>query len=151
MMKNQIQILSKERDNLKMILNNLNLIKDEGIKKLDEKYKKLSDEKMKILDDLMSKTNINNVRPLNNNELSNGEKLIAINFVSVDQSINHTIFCKNNTKFYEIEKELYEKFPVYAGDNNCLMFNNLKLDRWKTLEENNINSYTIVLNKIDNK
>ena len=30
------------------------------------------------------------------------------------------------------------------------MFNGLKIDRW-TLEENNIDGYTIISNKIDNK
>ena len=130
----------------------MDLIKDEGIKKLDEKYKKLNEERSKIIDDLMLKTNINNIKPsLINNDLVIGEKLIAINFVSVDKSINHTIICKNTTKFYEIEKEFYDKYPEYAEKNNCLMFNDLKINRWKTLEENNINDYTIIVNKIDNK
>ena len=152
MLKNEVQILAKERDNLKIILDKLDLIKDEGIKKLDEKYKKLNEERNKILDDLMSKTNNNTVKScLNNNNLINGEKLVAINFTSVDKSINHTIICKNTAKFYEVEKELYDKYPEFEEEDNCLNFNGLKIDRWKTLEENNIIGCTIMLNKIDNK
>ena len=45
----------------------MDLIKDQGIKKLDKKYKKLSDERNKIIDDLMSKANINIVKPNFNN------------------------------------------------------------------------------------
>ena len=152
MLKNEIQILGKERDNLKIILDKLDLIKDEGIKKLDEKYKKLNEERNKILDDLMSKTNNNTFKScINNNELINGEKLTAINFTSDDKSINHTIICKNTAKFYEVEKELYSKYPEFEEENNSLNFNGLKIDRWKTLEENNIIGCTIMLNKIDNK
>ena len=152
MMKNEFKILNQERSNLKIKVDNLDLIRYEEIKKLDEKYKQLSDEKMKIIDDLTSKMNCNIVVPdINNNPLSSGEKLIAINFVSVDQRINHNIICKNKTKFHEIEGELYTKYPEYAESDNFFMFNGLKINRWKTLEEIGIHGYTIILNKIDDE
>ena len=144
MLKNQINLLKKEIDNLKIKLDKLNLIKDEEIIKSDEKYKKLNDGKMKIADELISKMK-SNIVEINNNTLLDGEKLIAINFKSVDQRINHTIICKNLTGFYEIEKELYTKYPDYAENDNYFMFNGSKINRWKTLEENNIRAYTIML------
>ena len=58
MLKNKIQILAKERDNLKIILDKLDLIKDEGIKNLDENYNKINDEKIKVIVDINSKTMI---------------------------------------------------------------------------------------------
>ena len=152
LLKEEFKILNQERSNLKIKVDNLDLIRYEEIKKLDEKYKKLSDEKMKIIDDLISKMSCSIVVPdINNNPLSSGEKLIAINFVSLDQHINHSIICKNKTKFHEIESELYVKYPEYAESDNYFMFNGLKINRWKTLEEIGILGYTIILNKIDDE
>ena len=69
-MKNEIQILKNEKENLKNKLDELNLIKYKEIKKLEEKYKQLSDEKMKILDDLILKMNNSNSGPNINNNTS---------------------------------------------------------------------------------
>ena len=130
---------------MKIQVNNSDLFRYEEIKKLDEKYKKLNDEKMKIIDDLISKMDSNVIFPnININSLSSGEKLIAINFTSIDQRINHSIICKNKTKFHEIEGELYAKYPEYAENDNYFMFNGLKINRWKTLEEIGINGYNII-------
>ena len=128
----------------------MNSIKDEEIKKLNEKYKKL-DEKMKIIDNLILKMNNNVVGQKTNNTLSFGEKFIAINFISLDQRINHSIICKNNTNFHEIEKELYLKFPEYEKNYNKIIYNGLNVNKWKTLEDNGIHGYTIILNKIDSE
>ena len=65
------------------------------------------------------------------------------------QRINHTIICKNKTKFHEIEGLLYEKYPEYTNCENFFMFNGLTINRWKTLEDNGINGYTIMLKKIE--
>ena len=124
------------------------MIKDEKIKKLDEKYKKL-DEKMKTIDNLILKMKNNIVEQKANNTLSYGEKFIAINFLSLDQRINHSIICKNNTNFHEIEKELYLKYPEYSKNYNYLTCNGLIVNKRKTLEDNGINGYTIIVNKID--
>ena len=152
LLKNKINLLKKEIDNLKIKLDQLSYVKDEEIKELYKKHKKLNDEKMKIANDLILKMK-NNVALgpyFINNALSYGEKLIAINFISVDQNINHSIICKNKTKFIEVERELYLNYPQYSRNNNCFIFNGLQINRLKTLEENGIHGYTIVLNKIKN-
>ena len=153
MLKCEIQILKKERDDFKLKVDELNLIKDEQIKKLEENYKQLNEEKMKIIDDLISKMNTIavGINTNTNDILSKGEKIIAINFASTDQHINHTIICKNKSVFHEIEGRLYAKYPEYLDDNNYFMFNNIKINRQKTLEENGINGYNIILNKKENK
>lgn len=152
MLKNEIQVLKNERDDLKLKLDKFNIVKDSEIKLLEAKYQKLIDGKMKIIDDLILKMNVNVITPDNkNNILSSGEKLIAVNFISFDQRINHTIICKNKTEFHEIEKELYIKYPEYTENDNYFTFGDLKINRWKTLEENSIYGYTIMLNKTENK
>ena len=148
-LKNENQILKNEVENFKTTFDKFNLIKSEETNKLEEIYKKLNDENMKIIDYLVAKMNNNSVGQNINKDALSGEKMVAINFTSADQSINHTIICKNNTKFIDVEGELYASYPEYAENNNYFMFNGLKINRWKTLEENNIHGNTIVLNKID--
>lgn len=133
--------LKKENAKLKKKLNELGLIKDDKIKNLNL----LLVEKMKIIEDLKSKLNSNSY-----NGLSNGEKLIIVNFNSVDQHINHCIICTNKTKFFDVESDLYKKYPKCSENENLFMFGDLEIDRWKTLEENNIDGYTIMLKRKDN-
>ena len=145
LLKNEIQLLKKGREDFKIQLDKFNLIKDKEIKKLKEKYIKL-DDKIKILDNLILKMK-NVMQKTTNDSLSYGEKYIAINFVSFDQRINHSVICKNKTNFQDVEREIYLKYPEYIKNNNYLMYNGLSINKSKTLEENGINGYTIILNK----
>ena len=147
MLKKENEILQKEKDNLKKELCKMNIANEEII----NKYKKLTNEKMKIVDGLISKLKTNVVGLDNNRNinLSSGEKFIAINFMSIDKRISHSVICKNKTKFEDIENEFYSKYPEYT--NNYFMFNGLQINRQKTLEENGIHGYAIMLNKIENE
>ena len=150
-MKKEIEDLKTERDNLKKEIEKLKVVREEEMKKIDEKYKKLI-EKIKNADDLVSKSkNSAFESKINNDSLSYGEKFIAINFQSTDKCINHTTICKNKTKFQEIEKELYLKYPEFGKNYNYIKFNDLKINTSKTLEENGIHGYTVILDKINNE
>ena len=141
--------MKKENEYLKKQLENLNLIQDEEIKKLNEKCKILNEEKEKIIDSLIIKLN-SNTALLKNINLPKGEKLITIRFISVDQHIDYSIICNNKTRFSEIESELYAKYPEYLETSNFFICNGCKVEESKTLEENGINGYTIMLKTIDN-
>ena len=81
---------------------------------------------------------------------SSNEKLILLNFVSIDQNINYSVVGKNTDDFLKYEKMLYEKYPKYKDTENYFLVNGKKLNRNRTLEENNIkNNDKIVLNTID--
>ena len=152
MIKNENKKLGKKIESLQKKLDKVNFTKDEEINKLIERCKTLNGEKKNSIDKLMLKLNKNVVEFRNYNGLPDGEKLIAVNFTSYDKVINHCIICKNKTKFFDIESELYRKYPKYKENENCFTLNNgLKINRWGTLEENKIYGYTIILNKIDNK
>lgn len=144
MLKKKIAILEKERDDFKIESDKMILASEEIIKK----YKKIIDEKTKIADALISKmkTNVNASNIKNNDTLSFGEKLIAVNFMSIDKRINHSIICKSQIKFQEIENEFYSKYPEYK--DNYFMYNGLQINKQKTLEENDIHGYVITMNKI---
>ena len=139
--------LKEENEDLKKKLGDLILTKDQEIKKIKKKCEKLIEGS--IIDDLNSSLRNNIVESKNYSNLSEGERLVAINFISVDQRISDTIICKNKTKFHDIEGQLYEKFPEYVDGDNFFIFNGNKINRWKTLEENGMHGYTIVLQKID--
>ena len=82
-------------------------------------------------------------------EIRKGEKLISVIFRSVDQNILYSIICKNTDKFTTIENLLYEEYPKYRDSENIFLFNGKTINKYLSLEENNIiNSAIIMLNQI---
>jgi len=76
---------------------------------------------------------------------SPGEKLISIQFVSVDQIIkDFKVIVKNSDKFSKLEDILYEKYPNYKDTDNYFIVNGKRLNRNRTLEENNIKNNDIL-------
>ena len=83
-------------------------------------------------------------------ELSEGEELYSLIFTSGDQKIHHSIICKNTSKFYIIESQLYDEYPDYSETNNFFTLCGNKINRNKSLKDNKIkNNDIIVLNVID--
>ena len=82
-------------------------------------------------------------------ELSDGEKLISVNFTSVDEKIHYSITCKNTDKFSKPEDKFYSDNPkIKKNENNYFIINAKKVDNSKTLDENNIHdNYIIILNQ----
>ena len=165
-MKNESQILKKEnellnKENQKLRKENEILKKkfvklNQEIKNIEKKYKILNKEKLTIIiNDLKSILNNNDDGTKKYNNLLDEEKFIAINFISTDQCINHTIICEIKMEFHNIEAQLYAEYPEYRNGDNFFMFNGIRINRWKTLEENGMNGnngiqdYKIILKKID--
>ena len=132
---------------MKEKLENLNLIKDQEIQNIKEKYKILNEEKNQNIDGLILRLNNNLPKHKDYNESLDGDKLIAINFRSEDQHINHSIICRNKTKFNVLEEQLYEKYPEYVDGENIFMFNETTINKLKNLEDNGICGYTIMVKK----
>ena len=81
---------------------------------------------------------------------NNNEKIMAITFISIDQSVHYSIPCKSNDKFFKIVNLLYEQYPEYKETRNCFLCNGRIIKEYKTLKENNIKSGGIItLIKID--
>ena len=78
-------------------------------------------------------------------ELMEGEKIMAIILTSVDQKIHCSIICKNKEKFNIIENKFYEAYPDYIETENFFTLNGKKINKYKTLEENNIKNNDIIL------
>ena len=77
-------------------------------------------------------------------ELSEGEKLISITFISFDESIQYSIICKNTHKFREIENMFYDKYIEYKNTNNIFLIKGKNINPSKTLEENNIKNGDVI-------
>ena len=84
-------------------------------------------------------------------ELKEGEKLMTVNFGSIDQKIqNFSVICKNTDTFRVIEKKLYENYKEFYETENYFTFNGKKVHKYKSLDENNIkNNDIIMLNTIE--
>ena len=76
--------------------------------------------------------------------LQHGEKLFTIKFISIDQTINFETFAKKTDYFSKLENYLYEKYPKYKDSENYFLVNGKKINRHRTLEENNIKDNDIL-------
>ena len=82
----------------------------------------------------------------------NNEKMIVVNFESVDGKINYPVICKNSSYFMDAMKDFLINCPEYSqNDGNDLVFigNGTGLIKTKKMEEQGFNGYTILVNKID--
>ena len=78
-------------------------------------------------------------------EIKQGEKLMNVIFISAD---HHSFICKNTDIFTNLEKSLYDIFPEYAESENYFLLSGSKINKYKSLEYNNIkDSDIITLNK----
>ena len=83
-------------------------------------------------------------------ELKKDEKMISVIFTSDDQKIHFSVICKNTEKFNRLEEKLYNDYPEYSETNNYFVVNGNRIQKFKTLDENNIrNSDIIILNQIN--
>ena len=82
--------------------------------------------------------------------INQGEKVIAVYFVSTSQDINFPMACKNTETISRIEEKLYNEYPKYKEYNTYLTVNGNVIKRFKTIEENGINyGNTIIVNILD--
>ena len=70
--------------------------------------------------------------------LKRGEKLMAVNFMPVDQSFIRPISCKNTDTLVKLEQIIYDEYPEFKDCNTYLTVNGSVVKRFKTLEENGI-------------
>jgi len=128
--KSKGKIENKEINELQMKLD----LKEES---LIESYKKLF-EKEKIIEQL-------NLKLLNCPfELLPNERILSIILISIDESINYSLICKNTDNFSFIENKLYELIPEYKNSDIYFMLKGKKIDKSKNLDENRIHNNDII-------
>ena len=71
-------------------------------------------------------------------DLSENEELMSVIFFSPNQKIHHSIICKNTDQFTKIETKLYKEYPEYGNLENYFIVNGNKINKYKSLKDNNI-------------
>ncbi len=120
---------------------------------LNKEINNINNQKMNLYSEIVNlNTQINNLKMNQNTNLDfikPGEKILCINFKSIDENIDLAIPCKNTDIFDQLEEQLYKHYPDYKGTNNYFTCNGNVIERFKTLEENKIrNSDKILLNRV---
>ena len=124
-------------------------------KKLDD-YNNLKEKIKNLEKEINNKNNeiqnyILQIKVLNQtkNEITSinpGEKIIAVLFMTQGNQdiINYTMVCKTTDLFVRLEERLYNDFPKYKNYETYFMVNARRILRFKTLEENKINTNDII-------
>ena len=135
--------LIKQNNDLLLQLKNLNKETKNNLKNIDNKidankiielYEKL-EMKEKEIKELKNKIEFNPI---------NLDNLMTVIFYSTDQQIHYSLICKKTDVFINLEKKLYEVYPKYKECENYFLVSSKKVNRFKTLEENEIKNSEII-------
>ena len=98
-MKNKDDLINKEKEKVKELNKKLEELKNKKYKQKDiiNLVKQLNEKEEEIKE-------LKSCIPF---EVKKGEKLITLNFISIDQKIHCSFICKNNDNFSRLENLLY--------------------------------------------
>ena len=151
MKKKKNQELINLNEILKSNLNNEKLKNIDLQNKIDKQINIIPDNDSKIIDLYAKIDDLKEKLSRYPFELKKDEKMISVIFTSDDQKIHFSVICKNTEKFNRLEEKLYNDYPEYSETNNYFVVNGNRIQKFKTLDENNIrNSDIIILNQINN-
>lgn len=121
-------------------MNNFQNILDENnhLKNEVKELKKTIESKEKEIDDLKLKIN-------SKTELVDFQKIIIIQFMSLDQKLNRGIKCLPVDTFAEVEEKLYKLYPEFRETNNYFQSNGRPILRFKTLSDNGLKDGDMVI------
>ena len=77
-------------------------------------------------------------------EISSGEKIISIVFISFDENIVFPFLCKNTDIFSFVENKFYEKYSNYKNLDNYFILNGKRINENISLDENKIKNNDII-------
>ena len=112
--------------------------------------KQLNNSEKKELYDIIKK-NQNEIKELKEKlarypfELLPGEKMMVVHFKSLNQDLTFSCLCKNTDIFINIELKLYKEYPNYSEKENYFTVGGIRVNKYKTLEFNNIKNNDIIL------
>ncbi len=62
-------------------------------------------------------------------------KIMTVNFISMDQKLHFAVPCIDINTFAEVEEILYKHFPEYRETNNSFLANGQQVLRFKTIRQ----------------
>ena len=112
----------------------------ENAKKIKELQKLLNDKNNELKD---LKSRIPNSKPI----IKQGEKIIIVNFESINKDIQFPLTCKNTDIIARVEERFYNEYPKYKEQNTYLTVNGNVIKRFQSMDENGIkNGNSIIVN-----
>ena len=142
----ELELKIKEKD----IIINEEKIKNENLNKRIKELESISNNNLQNSNIIELENEIKLFRKYCN--FSEGEKLISIKFISSAQDIDYPIITKNTKMFIELEPMIYKKYPKYMETNNYFLVGGNRINRNKTIEQNNIKNndiITLIINNLD--
>jgi len=160
-LKKELKVLKEEFKNEKIKNQQLNL----KIKELNEIIKNEKENKFKknniinsnnkiieLFEELRTKEKeikdkneeIKNLKSRFPFELGENEELMSVIFISSNQKIHYSIICKNTDQFTKIETQLYKEYPEYGNLENYFVVKGNKINKYKSLKDNNIKNSDII-------
>ena len=146
----EVNINMIEESNININIKEENNKKDYLISELNKELQNLNDnlsnslneDKMnELLEEIRIKDKIISSYPV---KLLDGEKLLSVIFVSLDKKINYSVICKNTNIFNEVENMLYDAYPDYIETDNYFTVNGKNINKYESLEINNIKNNDII-------
>ena len=137
--------ISEQKDNIQKLNNKIEELSNQKNSYLNEITNMKENHKNIIKKLIIKDKEINNLKSNISINLKSGEELLPIIFVSSDQIIHYAFICKNTDKFSDIESKFYEIYPNYLERDNYFYVNGKKIDRNKTLQQNNFKYSDIVM------
>ena len=124
------KIIEQQKITINILQNQLNNINNNI-----QSYQNIINQKEQELNKL--KLELQNINS-QNRQYFDINKMMAINFISMDQKIHFTVPCIDTNTFAEVEEKLYKQFPEYRETNNSFLANGQQVLRFKTIRQNNI-------------
>ena len=110
-----------------------------------QNYKNTINQKEKELNNLKSQLQNNNIS--SKNKYIDINRIMTVNFISMDSKIHFAISCLDTDTFAEVEEKLYKQFPEYRETNNNFLANGQTVLRFKTIKQNKIgNGLPVTMN-----
>ncbi len=133
-LKNKLDKANKIIEQQKITINNLqNQLNN--INNNNKSYQNIINQKEQELNKL--KLELQNINS-QNRQYIDINKIMSVNFISMDQKIHFSVPCIDTNTFAEVEEKLYKQFPEYRETNNSFLANGQQVLRFKTIRQNNI-------------
>ena len=147
-LKDENQRLKNENQNLKNQINNNNINLNQYKIKINELNLALTNKINEInnLNNEMKNLQLNNKK----DEYVNINKMLIIQIKSIDEKVDMSYACQKDDVFVRIEEKLYNDYPEFKDLNSYFTVNGIKVERSKSMLENNIkNNDKILLNILE--
>ena len=133
-LKNELDKANKIIEQQKITINNLQNQLNNINNKI-KSYQNIINQKEQELNKL--KLELQNINS-QNRQYIDINKIMSVNFISMDQKIHFSVPCIDTNTFAEVEEKLYKQFPEYRETNNSFLANGQQVLRFKTIRQNNI-------------